>query len=632
MGESLQDLPSPTRERRPKWHRLYYVLAAIVVLTICGSLYLNHSVREIYQDSVAVNQDWALQHSRLLELAQLAQAVNAPGNDIFDSHDVAKERSRRDDALAKFESRLVQLRQELVSKPATAEVRSLIASLYEINAAMDAMTSTADLIFVYFQTHDPEQAGRYNAEMDRAFGQVLDEIAKSEAVIRAIQSDTFNSQLGDAGRLGRFEYLIGGVIFVIVILVVIYGHRMQKVMAAAEVERQRLVAALKESEAKAQGRLHDAIQSMNGGFVLYDADDRLAMCNQTYLDMYPETRDLNVTGTKFEDLIRADVARDRVAEAIGREEEWLAERIRLHLSNKSTSEQQLADGRWILVSERRTSEGGVVGIRTDITERKETELRLQKTLDELHAATDRLARQERLSMLGQVAGTVSHELRNPLSAIRNSMALVRQLTTGKGTGVERALDRVDRNVERCARIINDILDFTRVRDLTRVPVKLDAWLAETIAEIAVPSTVRVRREFLFDAEVALDRDRFRQVIVNLVDNAAQALADPGWTPADDRQRTIVVRTEAAGPHVRLSVADNGPGMPQDRLPKIFEPLFTTKSFGVGLGLPTVRQIAEQHGGTIDVDSTVDQGTTFTIWLPRQAASEAPEATAQAQVA
>ena len=86
----------------------------------------------------------------------------------------------------------------------------------------------------------------------------------------------------------------------------------------------------------------------------------------------------------------------------------------------------------------------------------------------------------------------------------------------------------------------------------------------------------VRREFLFDAEVALDRDRFRQVIVNLVDNAAQALADPGWTPPDDRQRTIVVRTEAAGPHVRLSVADNGPGMPQDRLPKIFEPLFTTK--------------------------------------------------------
>ena len=622
-----------TRERRPKWYLLYYALAAIVTLTICGSLYLNHSVREIYQESVAVNQEWAQRHSSLLELAQLAQDVNAPGNDIFDDHDTDKEQALRDTALAKFETQLVQLRQELVSKPATPEVRSLISSLYEINSAMDTMTSTTDLIFVYVRNGQPNEAARYNAAMDRAFGQVLDEIAKSESVIRSIQSGQFQAQLGDAGRLGRFEYLIGGIILVVVILVVLYGHRMQKVMAAAEAERLRLIAALKESEATAQSRLHDAIESMNGGFVLYDGDDRLVMCNETYRQMYPETRDLNVAGTKFEDLIRADVARGQVPEAVGREEEWLAERVRAHLSDQSTSEQQLGDGRWILVSERRTGEGGVVGIRTDISARKEAELQLQKTLDELKAATERLARQERLSMLGQVAGTVSHELRNPLSAIRNTMALLRQLTVGKALGVERALDRVDRNVDRCARIIDDILDFTRVRELNREPVKLDGWLGETVAEISVPASVIVRREFLFGDEAPLDRERFRQIIVNLIDNAAQALADAGWTPADDRQRTITVRTEAAGPHVRLSVSDNGPGIPQDRLPKIFEPLFTTKSFGVGLGLPTVRQIIEQHGGTIDVESTVDVGTTFTIWLPRQAAPTAgTEPAVQAQVA
>jgi PAS domain-containing protein len=153
------------------------------------------------------------------------------------------------------------------------------------------MTSTTDLIFVYFKNGEPEAAGRYNAAMDRTFGQVLDEIAKAETVIRAIQSRQFQAQLGDAGRLGRFEYLIGGIIFVIVILVVLYGHRMQKVMAAAEAERLRLIAALKESEATAQGRLHDAIESMNGGFVLYDGDDRLVMRNETYRQMYPETRD-----------------------------------------------------------------------------------------------------------------------------------------------------------------------------------------------------------------------------------------------------------------------------------------------------------------------------------------------------
>jgi signal transduction histidine kinase len=89
-----------------------------------------------------------------------------------------------------------------------------------------------------------------------------------------------------------------------------------------------------------------------------------------------------------------------------------------------------------------------------------------------------------------------------------------------------------------------------------------------------------------------------------------------------------VRSEAAGPHLRLSVADNGPGIPADMLARIFEPLFTTRSFGVGLGLPTVQQIVEQHGGTIHVDSAPGRGTTFTIWLPRQAdRSEPPSADA-----
>src|SRR5262249_44975774 len=90
----------------------------------------------------------------------------------------------------------------------------------------------------------------------------------------------------------------------------------------------------------------------------------------------------------------------------------------------------------------------------------------------------------------------------------------------------------------------------------------------------------------------------------------------GGRPAG-RRRAIPVRTEAAGPHVRLSVADNGPGIPGDKLGKIFEPLFTTKAKGVGLGLPTVRKLVEQHGGTIDVESKEGKGTMFTVWLPRQ---------------
>jgi len=602
-------------ERRQKWHLLYYVLAAINVLTILGSLYLNHSVMRIYRQSVEVNQDWTQRLSSLMELGTLAQAAGAPGNDIFDSHDVTKETIRRDAALAAFETHITDVKRALLADSA-AETKPLLASLDKVQEAMDEMMTKTDLIFIYFRANDADKAGRYMATMNRAFATLTQEIADAQRLVQDHQNAQFQAQLKEAGKLGRFEYLIGAIIVMIVIFAVFYGAHMAKVMKAAEAERQQLIAKLKKSKARAQGRLADAIESLNGGFVLYDADDRLVMCNQIYRDMYPETADLNVVGTTFEQLIRADVERGHVPEAIGREEEWLAERLRSHLANENSSEQELKDGRWILVSERRTSEGGVVGIRTDITARKKIELELRQTLDDLHAATDKLAKQERLSMLGQVAGTVSHELRNPLGAIRNSMALLRQITAGKQLGAERALDRIDRNVDRCTRIIGDLLDFTRGRDLNRETTAIDGWLAEALDELTLVDSVALCRELNSGGEVGLDRERFRQVVVNLVDNAAQALSDPAWAPPGGRPRTITARTEMAGPHLRLSIIDNGPGIPADRLPKIFEPLFTTKSFGVGLGLPTVRQIVEQHGGTIDVESTIDEGTAFIIWLPR----------------
>jgi PAS domain S-box-containing protein len=258
----------------------------------------------------------------------------------------------------------------------------------------------------------------------------------------------------------------------------------------------------------------------------------------------------------------------------------------------------------------------------DVTERRRMEGELRQALDQAKEAMDKLSRQERLAALGQVAGTVSHELRNPLAAIRNSMALIRQLTADKGLGVERAVDRVERNIARCNGIISDLLEFTRKRDLNRTSTAIDGWLAEMLDEHTVAKGVAVVRDLSSSGVVALDRDRFRQVMVNLLDNAAQAMTISGWSPTDGRQLTIVVKSEAAGPHVRVSVRDNGPGIATDNLAKIFEPLFTTKASGVGLGLPTVRTIVEQHGGTIDVESKVDAGTTFVVWLPRQSGDAA----------
>jgi PAS domain S-box-containing protein len=242
----------------------------------------------------------------------------------------------------------------------------------------------------------------------------------------------------------------------------------------------------------------------------------------------------------------------------------------------------------------------------DITTRKDLETQLVD--------------QKQMATIGQVAATVSHELRNPLGAIRNSMALVRQVTRDKQLGIDRALDRVDRNIERCTTIISELLDFTRRKELNRQPTAIDPWLEEMLAEQTLPPDVALERELGASDEVAIDRDKFRQVVVNLIENAAQALQDPTWQPPEGHRRFIIVRTETAGPHVRLSVIDSGPGIAREVMDRIFEPLFTTKSFGVGLGLPTVRQIVEQHGGTIDVESRINEGSAFTIWLPRQGES------------
>jgi signal transduction histidine kinase len=155
----------------------------------------------------------------------------------------------------------------------------------------------------------------------------------------------------------------------------------------------------------------------------------------------------------------------------------------------------------------------------------------------------------------------------------------------------------------------------------QTPTAIDSWLSLVLTHCKVPAGIALTRELMAADEVAIDAEQFRQVVVNLVDNATQALNDPAWNPPADHARRVTVRSESAGPHVRLSVVDTGPGIPADVLPRIFEPLFTTKNFGVGLGLPTVRQIVELHGGTIDVDSAVDVGTTVTVWLPRLADAE-----------
>ena len=228
------------------------------------------------------------------------------------------------------------------------------------------------------------------------------------------------------------------------------------------------------------------------------------------------------------------------------------------------------------------------------------------------AAEAELLKAERLSVLGQLTATVAHELRNPLSAIRNTMFTVKELATAGGVKLDRPIARIERSIERCDRIIADLLEYTRHRALDRRSVCLDRWVAEVLADQNVAAPVILNTELNAGAShVSIDVDRLRRVVINLVDNAAQAFAE---LPAD-REKRITLRTAIGDGEIVLVVEDTGPGIAPENLARVFEPLFSTKSFGTGLGLPTVKQIVNQHDGTIVIDSEVGKGTRVTVRLP-----------------
>jgi len=242
------------------------------------------------------------------------------------------------------------------------------------------------------------------------------------------------------------------------------------------------------------------------------------------------------------------------------------------------------------------------------------ELRVRERTAELQAAQDEILKRERLSALGQLTATVAHELRNPLSAIKNTLFSTREMAGAKGLNLDRPVSRMERSIERCNRIISDLLDFSRTRELRRETTQFDAWLGSVVREQTLPAEVELRLALdAGDAIVNLDLDRLRRVVINLIDNAAQAMTD---TLATSPRKILDLRSRANCDWIELVVEDTGPGIPPENLARVFEPLFSTKSFGTGLGLPTVKQIVEQHGGEIVMESEVGRGTRVHVRLPR----------------
>ena len=252
-----------------------------------------------------------------------------------------------------------------------------------------------------------------------------------------------------------------------------------------------------------------------------------------------------------------------------------------------------------------------------IRELTDAEQTLEGTVGELNAAQDELFRKSRLAALGQLTATVSHELRNPLGAVRTAAYLIDKKTRDQGLGLEPALARVENGLKRCDAIITELLDFTRIKSLSLEPVAFDEWIQAIVKVQEIPPAVSLGFDLQTGGtKVYLDPDRFQRVLINLVSNAAESMMDEKGTISDAfPEPAIAVRTRLTADRIEVTVSDNGPGISPDNIQKIFEPLFSTKSFGVGLGVPAVQQIMEQHGGGVEITSEPGKGAVATAWLP-----------------
>ncbi|MBK1679762.1 response regulator [Rhodocyclus tenuis] len=345
---------------------------------------------------------------------------------------------------------------------------------------------------------------------------------------------------------------------------------------------------------ESQAMFRSAIDTIGEAFVIYDQHDRLAYCNKEYRERYQKSADLLVPGRSFEEIIRIGAERGQYDAAVGRIDEWVAERLEQHRSGASDLIQELGDGRWLRIRERVTPEGHRVGFRFDITE---------LVLAKKAAEAGSLAKSQFLAKM-------SHEIRTPMNAIIGLSHLT--LQTDLDPTQRDYLEKIHLAAGALLGVINDILDFSKIEagklTVEHIPFGLEA----VISNLDALFSLKVREKGLhfilvLDPDVPIelvgDPLRLNQVLANLISNSIK------FTSSGTIALSITV-LQASDRQVRLrmAVTDTGIGLDAEDIDGLFQPFgqldstVTRKYGGTGLGLSICQQLVNMMGGSIVVDS------------------------------
>jgi len=374
-----------------------------------------------------------------------------------------------------------------------------------------------------------------------------------------------------------------------------------------------------EDEARTKERqLEDAIESLDSGFAMYDADDRLVKCNQTYRELYAEISDLLEPGISYEQVLEAYAQSGAFLGSGYSEEGWVQDRKRAHQSPGMPKERRIGQ-RWVRISDRRTSDGGIVSLRTDVTRLKEQQDELRKAKDDAEAATR--AKSDFLA-------NMSHEIRTPMNGVLGMTGFL--LDTPLNPEQREHAETVHACASGLLEIINDILDFSKIeagkldleiltfdlRDCTDEVLAMFADQAEAknldlacFLDPAIPSALRG------------DPGRIRQILINLVGNAIKFTAAGSVTI-----HVHLAQREGDTVELRFALKDTGIGITEEAQSRLFRSFsqadgsMTRRFGGTGLGLAICRQLVGLMGGEIQVQSCLGLGSTFIFTLRLEAAA------------
>lgn len=399
----------------------------------------------------------------------------------------------------------------------------------------------------------------------------------------------------------------------------------------AQAER---MAALADENQRAHEVLNDAIESIGEGFVLYDADDRLVMCNARYKAFFSRVAEKIEPGLSFDDFLHAAFETGHIAPCLAIEEEVSERKLRRRSGVSASFIEALEDGRWLQVSNRLTRSGGVVTVFNDITELKNREFAL------IEARNDIEKQAQRMKSLMEIAdeanraksdflAMISHEIRTPMNAVLGLSSLLAgtRLTPEQA----RFVAGIEDSGEHLLGLINNILDFSRL-EANKVDVRKSATDLRALVDGAarMMSVLAERKGLKLNLAIAdsvpgyllLDGPHLNQVLINLLGNAVK-FTRTGHVSLE----VSALPSGTGGQELRFVIADTGIGIPPSMRASIFQPFERGRSgdrdqiAGTGLGLAITARFVDMMNGRIRLLDQPGPGTTFEVVLPAEVASK-----------